>query len=128
MKTNKFKSICKIVFSILLAMVLLLALYLNKNKPLELFNREGSTFEKAVVTEIIKDNLQDDNTRMGKQIVKVKVLSIDVDKLQVKLSIKKIKNNSKPKKKIEEKGRGFEPLQENLVGWINETLKKIEKK
>ena len=75
MKTNKFKSICKIVFSILLAMVLFLALYLNKNKPLELFNREGSTFEKAVVTEIIKDNLQDDNTRMGKQIVKVKVLS-----------------------------------------------------
>ena len=61
-------------------------------------------------------------------LVKVKVLSIDVDKLQVKLSIKKIKNNSKPKKKIEEKGRGFEPLQENLVGWINETLKKIEKK
>ena len=60
-------------------------------------------------------------------VIKVKIISIDEDKLQVKLSIKKIKNNSKPKKKIEEKGRGFEPLQENLVGWINETLKKIEK-
>lgn len=61
-------------------------------------------------------------------LVKVKVLSIDEDKLQVKLSIKKIKSNSKTKRKIEEKGRGFKPLSENLTVWVNETLKKIEKK
>ena len=61
-------------------------------------------------------------------LIRVKVLSIDEDKLQVKLSIKKLKNKFKSKKKIEEKGRGFEPLEENLSGWVNETLKKIEKK
>ncbi len=61
-------------------------------------------------------------------LIRVKVLSIDEDKLQVKLSIKKLKNKSKSKRKIEEKGRGFEPLEENLSEWVNETLKKIEKK
>lgn len=61
-------------------------------------------------------------------LIKVKVLDIDEDKLQVKLSIKKIKSVLKRKRKIEEKGRGFEPLKEKLDMWVNETLKKIEKK
>lgn len=61
-------------------------------------------------------------------IIKVKVLSIDEDKLQVKLSIKKIKPLLKNKNVIEEKGEGFKPLQDNLTIWIEETLKKNEKK
>ena len=61
-------------------------------------------------------------------LVKVKVLSIDEDKLQVKLSIKKMKTVVKRKPGIEEKGGGFEPLRENLNAWVDETLKKIEKK
>ena len=61
-------------------------------------------------------------------LVKVKVLSIDEDKLQVKLSIKKMKTIVKRKPGIEEKGGGFEPLRENLNVWVDETLKKIEKK
>ncbi len=61
-------------------------------------------------------------------LIRVKVLSIDEDKLQVKLSIKKMTESFKYKRKIEEKGRGFEPLEEKLSYWINESLKKIEKK
>ena len=61
-------------------------------------------------------------------LVKVKVLSIDEDKLQVKLSIKKMKTIVKREPGIEEKGGGFEPLRKNLNVWVDETLKKIEKK
>ncbi len=60
-------------------------------------------------------------------LVKVKVLSIDEDKLQVKLSIKKIGRQSK-RKGIEEKGVGFEPLKQNLGLWVEEKIKEIEKK
>lgn len=41
----------------------------------ELVSVEGRTFEKAVVTEIIRDNLQEDGTRSGEQTVSVKMLS-----------------------------------------------------
>lgn len=60
-------------------------------------------------------------------LIKVKVLSIDEDKLQVKLSIKKIGKQSK-RKGIEEKGIGFEPLKEKMNEWIEEKLAEIEKK
>ena len=60
-------------------------------------------------------------------IVKVKVISIDEDKLQVKLSIKKISPNPKKRKSIEEKGKGFEPLREKLGIWVDEKIKEFEK-
>ena len=60
-------------------------------------------------------------------LIKVKILSIDENKLQVKLSIKKIGNQSK-RKGIEEKGEGFELLRQNLSVWIDEKIKEIEKK
>lgn len=41
----------------------------------ELVSTEGRSFEKAVVTEIIKDNLQENGVRSGDQVVKVKMLS-----------------------------------------------------
>ena len=60
-------------------------------------------------------------------LVKVKVLSIDEDKLQVKLSIKKIGNKNR-RKGIEEKGIGFTPLKEKMNEWIEEKMLEYEKK
>lgn len=68
------------------------------------------------------ENLED-KFKIG-DLVKVKVLSIDEDKLQVKLSIKKIgtqiKNNG-----IIEKGSGFEMLKNSLKKWIDDKLKEL---
>ena len=46
----------------------------NIQKP-ELVNRKGTSYEKAVVTEILQDNIQEDGSRIGYQKVKVKILS-----------------------------------------------------
>ncbi len=59
--------------------------------------------------------------------IEAKVLEIDDEKKQVKLSIKKNKVNTKTKKSIEEKGKGFEPLKENLEKWIQEKLNDLNK-
>ncbi len=64
--------------------------------------------------------------RVG-DIVKVKILDIDENKLQVKLSIKKIHNNQKKSKGIVEKGMGFMPLSQNLPMWIQKKVKELEK-
>ncbi len=60
-------------------------------------------------------------------IVEAKIIEIDDEKSQVKLSIKSIKGNKKRKKTIQEKGKGFEPLKENLDNWVKEKLKELEK-
>lgn len=60
-------------------------------------------------------------------IVKVKVLSIDDDKLQVKLSIKKINSRPKRRTSIKEAGEGFEPLKEKIDTWIYEKIKELQK-
>jgi len=60
-------------------------------------------------------------------IIDGKVLEIDDDKKQVKLSIKQINTKSKKKRIIEERGKGFEPLKENLEIWIKEKLDDLEK-
>ena len=58
-------------------------------------------------------------------VVEAKVIEIDDEKSQVKLSIKGIKN--KKKKSIQEKGKGFEPLKENLDIWVKQKLEELEK-
>ncbi len=67
-----------------------------------------------------------DNFKIG-DIVRVKVLSIDEDKLQVKLSIKKVGSTTKKRKKIEESGSGFEVLKDKLPIWVDEKMKELEK-
>lgn len=63
--------------------------------------------------------------KIGEKI-KVKIISIDKEKHQVRLSIKKL-HEPKIKKEIKEYGIGFEPLKTNLDVWISEKLKEIEK-
>lgn len=62
-------------------------------------------------------------------IIKVKILEIDEAKSQVKLSIKKIKYKIRPKKiKLEEHGKGFVPLEENLDRWLEAKMEEINVK
>ncbi len=61
-------------------------------------------------------------------IVKVKILEIDENKLQVKLSIKKVRTNYNNKKTITEVGRGFEPLKDKLPIWTSEKMEELAKK
>jgi len=58
-------------------------------------------------------------------IVEAKVIEIDEEKKQVKLSVKD--NKSKKNKQIVEKGEGFKPLKDNLDTWIAEKLKELGK-
>lgn len=58
----------------LLFVVLFLVFVIRLNLTTErvpLIEREGQTFEKGIVTEILSDNLQEDGTRSGEQVVRV---------------------------------------------------------
>lgn len=46
---------------------------INTVEKIGLVSREGQTFEKGVVTEIIRDNLQYDGSRVGEQLVRVEM-------------------------------------------------------
>lgn len=48
---------------------------LNQVQKTELVVRTGQTFEKAVVTNVLQDNLQADGSRVGEQRVRVRILS-----------------------------------------------------
>ena len=63
------------------------------------------------------------------ETVDAKIISIDENKKQIKLSCKEfnINNKAKKKKKIKEEGRGFAPLKENLSIWVNEKLEELKK-
>ena len=56
---------------VLLALFLLLVVRLNQVGKVALVSREGQTFEKGVVTEILQDNVQPDGSRVGEQVVRV---------------------------------------------------------
>lgn len=58
---------------ILLALFLAFVVRINIVDKTELVSREGQTFEKGVVTEILQDNLQPDGTRVGEQRVRVQM-------------------------------------------------------
>lgn len=59
--------------ALLAAVFLLWVVQLNRVDKVELINRSGQTFEKGVVTEIVSDNMQEDGTRVGEQVVKVRM-------------------------------------------------------
>ncbi len=47
----------------------------NRIEKIPLLSTEGRTFEKAIVTEVIKDNLEESGIRLGNQVVSLKILS-----------------------------------------------------
>ncbi len=64
----------KISFAIIVIIILAAIIKLNDIDFVPLVNSEGKTYEKAVVTQIIKDNLIENGTRVGQQEVMVKIL------------------------------------------------------
>ena len=54
---------------VLLAAFVIFTVYINQVDKVALVNREGQTFEKGVVTEILQDNLQPNGARVGAQRV-----------------------------------------------------------
>lgn len=56
---------------VVLVLFLLLVVRLNQVDKVALVSREGQTFEKGVVTEILQDNVQPDGSRVGEQVVRV---------------------------------------------------------
>ena len=58
---------------ILLVLFFAFVVRINMVDKTELVSREGQTFEKGVVTEILQDNLQPDGTRVGEQRVRVQM-------------------------------------------------------
>ena len=61
-----------IIAIILIAGILFLQSYNQIEKP-GLISTEGRSFEKAVVVEVLKDNLQEDGSRVGDQVVLLKM-------------------------------------------------------
>ena len=57
---------------VLLAAFVIFTVYINQVDKVALVNREGQTFEKGVVTEILQDNLQPNGTRVGEQRVRAR--------------------------------------------------------
>lgn len=64
-----------IIVSIIIILFFFFLYFFNKIEKVELINRTGTSYEKAIVVEIIEDNLQEDGTRIGYQKVKLKILS-----------------------------------------------------
>lgn len=69
-----------------------------------------------------------DYVKIG-ETIKAKVVDVDEDNYQIRLSIKNIdyKMNRRKKTKIVETKSGFTPLQENLNRWISERLERDKK-
>lgn len=73
------KKIIKISLALLFFIVFAVFLYFfNQVEKPELVSTNGRTFETAVVTEIVKDNIQEDGSRVGNQYLKLKMLSGDL--------------------------------------------------
>lgn len=77
------------------------------------------------ISEICSRYINDLNSRYHiNQFIKARIIDIDYEKKQVKLSLNRVKMR---RNSLVEKGQGFEPLKENLNSWISERIVEIEK-
>ncbi len=74
MLKNKKSTLLRLTISAVLvaAFMVFVSIYCKVDKT-EMVSTTGRTFEKAVVTAIISDNMQEDGTRVGSQTVKVRL-------------------------------------------------------
>ena len=73
------KKVIKISIAVLFFIAFAVFLYFfNQVEKPELVSTNGRTFETAVVTEIVKDNIQENGSRIGDQYLKLKMLSGDL--------------------------------------------------
>ena len=64
-----------IIPAIMLVIFFIFIVAINRVTKTELVSRSGQTFEKAVVKEVLVDNLQADGSRVGQQTVTVEMLT-----------------------------------------------------
>ena len=64
-----------IIPAVMLAIFFIFIITINRVTKTELVSRSGQTFEKAVVKEVLVDNLQADGSRVGQQTVTVEMLT-----------------------------------------------------
>lgn len=77
-KRFKDKKFCiRLVISSLICFIFFMFIYFFNIgiEKVDLVNTQGTTFEKAIVQEIISDNIQEDGSRVGYQKVKLKIKS-----------------------------------------------------
>ncbi|OUO26782.1 YibE/F family protein [Eubacterium sp. An3] len=74
---NKIKMNWKKITAIIFMAIIYIAvlIYCNNIEKAELISTTGQSYEKAVVTEIIRDNIQEDGNRYGNQEVVLKIQS-----------------------------------------------------
>ena len=72
MKKKYIRQIIIIVFVILFGVLLY---FFNQVEKTELLTNDGRTFEKAVVTQIVEDNITENGNRVGQQTVKLLIES-----------------------------------------------------
>ncbi len=79
------------------------------------------------ISEVSNKFIRDLNSKFKiGDIINVKVMEIDENKSQVKLSIKQIDYNVEPTlSKIPENGQGFKLLEENLPVWTKEKMEEL---
>ena len=67
---NKIKMNWKKITAIIFMAIIYIAvlIYCNNIEKAELISTTGQSYEKAVVTEIIRDNIQEDGNRYGKDL------------------------------------------------------------
>ena len=78
LKDDKENLKSKIISIIFIALFFAFIFLFNKVEKVELTNKKGVSYEKAIVTDIIQDNLQEDGSRIGYQKIKVEMLSGDL--------------------------------------------------
>lgn len=62
------------------------------------------------------------------ETIESKIIEIDDEKKQMKLSTKELNSVNKKNKVLKEQGSGFNLLKENLDFWISEKLSELQKK
>ena len=69
------KAVWRCILGLIIILFGIFVYRLNQVDKIELVVRTGQTFEKAEVTEILQDNLEDNGTRVGEQKVRVRMLT-----------------------------------------------------
>lgn len=74
-KSSRSRLIYLLILILVIAFSIVAAWQLRKVQKTELTNTRGHSFEKAVVTEVLRDNVQQDGSRVGEQRVRVRLSS-----------------------------------------------------
>ena len=69
------KAVWRCILGLIIVIFGIFVYFLNQVDKIELVVRTGQTFEKAEVTEILQDNLEENGTRVGEQRVRVHMLT-----------------------------------------------------